>query len=57
MPKFTKPFRGAVRGDAFPTQFQVGDDCPPELVEAAKEADALEEKASAPKKDDKKGAA
>jgi len=33
--KFIRPFRGARRGDAFPTEFKVGEDCPPELLVAA----------------------
>lgn len=39
--KFIKPFRGARRGEAFPTDFKAGEDCPPELERAARELGAL----------------
>ncbi|MCP8894292.1 hypothetical protein KYK29_05070 [Shinella daejeonensis] len=41
--KFTKPFRGARRGEAFPTDFKIGDDCPPELLAAARAIGAIED--------------
>lgn len=39
--KFTKPFSGAKAGDIYPTQFNVGDECPPELLAAAKAEGAV----------------
>lgn len=33
--KFTKPFLAVKSGDVYPTAFEVGDDCPPELMESA----------------------
>lgn len=39
--KFSKPFRGAPKGDAFPREYTTGDDCPPELERAARAAGAL----------------
>lgn len=41
MAKFTKAFRGVKKGDIYPTQFKVGDDCPPELESAAKSLGAV----------------
>lgn len=40
--KFTKPFYGVKDGEIYPHQFEVGDDCPPELLDAAKSEGALE---------------
>lgn len=45
--KFTKPFSGVKAGEIYPTDFAAGDECPPELLEAAKASDVL---ASAPVK-------
>ncbi|WP_315920431.1 hypothetical protein [Mesorhizobium sp. SP-1A] len=47
--KFVKAFRGARRGEVFPTDFKAGDECPPELLDAAKAAGAVEEQKPAPK--------
>jgi hypothetical protein len=33
--KFTKPYLGVKSGDVYPTAFEVGDECPPELLEGA----------------------
>lgn len=41
MRKFTKPFRGVVEGDIYPTDFEVGDNCPPELEAGAESLGAL----------------
>ena len=40
--RFSKPFRGATGGEAFPRDFAPGEDCPDDLIAAAMEADALE---------------
>ncbi len=39
--KFTKPFAGVKAGEIYPTQFNAGDECPPELLEAAKAEGAV----------------
>jgi hypothetical protein len=39
--KFTAPFKGCADGDVYPRDFAVGDDCPEELFEAAREVGAL----------------
>lgn len=36
--KFIQPFKGCKQGDLYPTQFAVGDECPPELEDAAIDA-------------------
>ena len=41
MAKFSKPFKGVKDGDIYPTQFDKGDNCPPELEDAAKSVGAL----------------
>lgn len=46
MSKFSKPFRGVPNGEIYPIEYAVGDECPPELEDAAKSLGALE----APKK-------
>lgn len=33
--KFTKPFKGVPTGEFYPVEYQAGDECPPELLEAA----------------------
>ena len=43
MMKFIKPFKGCKQGDLYPTQFVEGDECPPELLDAAKSVGAVEE--------------
>ena len=40
--KFIKPFSGATGGSAYPTDFNIGDECPDNLVQAATEAGAVE---------------
>lgn len=50
--KFIQPFKGCKQGDLYPTQFAVGDECPPELEAAALEVGAVKAKAET-----KKGAA
>lgn len=39
--KFIKNFRGARKGEAFPTDFKAGQDCPPEMLAAARAAGAV----------------
>lgn len=39
--KFTKPFKGATGGNPYPQDFKKGDDCPDDLLEAAKLAGAV----------------
>jgi hypothetical protein len=41
---FTKPFEGVKSGEFYPTAFNVGDDCPDELLEAAVLLKVVEEK-------------
>ncbi|UDM17919.1 hypothetical protein [Vogesella sp. XCS3] len=42
MPKyFSKPFRGVKNQEIYPTEFQAGEECPPELEEAASELGVL----------------
>lgn len=40
--KITKPFKAVLEGEIYPEQFNVGDECPPELVATAKALGALE---------------
>lgn len=40
--KFSSSFSGVRAGDIYPTTFRRGDECPPELVNAALEAGALD---------------
>lgn len=42
MAKFSKAWRGVKAGDIYPTEFKTGDECPPELVEAAHASEVLE---------------
>lgn len=44
--KLTKALLGVVDGEVYPRAFAPGDDCPPELEDAARVAGALEDKAS-----------
>jgi hypothetical protein len=46
MSKFSKPFFGAAGGEIYPRWFQPGEDCPPDLMDAAREASALEAQAT-----------
>ena len=39
--KFIQPFKGCKQGDLYPTQFAVGDECPPELEFAAMDVGAV----------------
>jgi len=41
MAKFSKSFKGVKDGDIYPTSFEKGADCPPELEEAAASVGAL----------------
>lgn len=45
--KFIKPFVGARAGEIYPTEFQPGDECPPELQDAAVSVGAVESRAPA----------
>lgn len=40
---FIKPFYGCRDGEIYPTQFAVGEECPPELESAAIECGVVEE--------------
>jgi hypothetical protein len=42
MPKFNRKFVGVRDGKIYPETFEPGDDCPPELIEAAQECGVLE---------------
>jgi len=42
MQRFSKPFRGVKAGEIYPTQFEVGDECPPELVAGAQRLGVLD---------------
>ncbi|HDX0789757.1 TPA: hypothetical protein RNT04_001683 [Stenotrophomonas maltophilia] len=55
MSKLTKPFRGVRDGEIYPTDFAVGDECPPELEAGARALGALSEgKSSAESESDEK---
>lgn len=41
--KLTKPFLGVPKGEIYPRQYQAGDECPPELLAAARELEAVEQ--------------
>lgn len=41
MIKLVKDFLGVRTGNIYPTQFRAGDDCPPELLDAANALGAL----------------
>ncbi len=43
--KFTRSFKGATGGNPYPQEFEVGEDCPADLVKAATEAGALAKEA------------
>ncbi|PKV47988.1 hypothetical protein CLU92_5463 [Janthinobacterium sp. 61] len=47
---FSKEFLGVRDGEIYPTTFQPGDECPPELVDAAQSLEVLE----APEADESK---
>jgi len=40
--KFIKPFKGATGGNPYPQEFDIGDECPADLVQAALELGAVE---------------
>lgn len=42
MAKFTKRMMGAANGEIYPRWYEAGEDCPPELEHAAREAGALD---------------
>lgn len=44
--KFTAEFKGVRAGDVYPTEFKPGDECPPDLEDAAKACGAVEVKAA-----------
>lgn len=50
MAKFTKPFRGVPAGEIHPVDYAVGDECPAELLEAAKGEGAIDGKGDKPAK-------
>lgn len=39
--EFIKPFYGCKTGDIYPTRFNVGDECPAELIDAAASVGAI----------------
>ena len=51
--KFTKPFLGVRDGEIYPTQFKPGDECPPELLDAAESLEAFEVKGATDDKNKK----
>ncbi len=40
--KFSKPFQGVRDGEIYPEKFDVGDECPPELLDAALSLDVID---------------
>lgn len=44
MAKFSKAFRGVPNGEIYGRDFAPGDECPPELEDAARSLGALDEK-------------
>jgi hypothetical protein len=53
MAKVIKAFQGVPDGEIYPKEFAEGDECPPELEDAAKELFALEGFEKKPGKADK----
>ena len=49
MAKFSKPFEGVPDGEIYPISYQVGDECPPELADAAESLGALTASKKKPK--------
>jgi hypothetical protein len=41
--KFKHPFRGVLAGEIYPTDFSPGQECPPELLDAAIACDVVEQ--------------
>jgi hypothetical protein len=52
MAKFIKPFKGVPEGEIYPKQYEVGEDCPPELEDGARAMKALGKADKASKADD-----
>ncbi|MGZ2748319.1 MULTISPECIES: hypothetical protein [Burkholderia] len=54
MATLIKPFKGVKNGEIYPTAFKIGDECPEELEDGARELGALEgsdeKKPAGPKK-------
>jgi hypothetical protein len=46
--KFKVEWAGVKAGEIYPTEFAVGDECPPELLEAAESLGVLEDQAAKP---------
>ena len=42
MMRFIKPFCGCKQGEIYPTRFEAGDECPPELESAAIDCGVVE---------------
>ena len=42
--KFIKPFKGVPNGEFYPVEYKIGDECPPELLEAAQIMEVVEVK-------------
>jgi hypothetical protein len=40
--KFSQQFLGVIDGEIYPRMFEPGEDCPPELLEAAKSVGAVQ---------------
>lgn len=51
--QFTKPFKGVRAGEIYPVEFEPGEECPPELVEAAIQLGAVNEPKAAEVKPNK----
>jgi hypothetical protein len=49
MARLTKPLLGVAHGEIYPRWYQAGDECPPELEQAAREIGALDDAAPARK--------
>jgi hypothetical protein len=47
--KFSKPFLGVPKGEFYPVAYQSGDECPPELLDAAKSLGVIAAKEAKPK--------
>jgi hypothetical protein len=40
--KFVQPFRGVPDGEIYPVDYEIGDECPAELLESATALEAVE---------------
>ncbi|MGJ8529822.1 hypothetical protein [Maritalea sp.] len=49
--KFTKSFKGATGGNPYPQDFEIGDECPDDLLDAAEALGALDEETPVDPKD------